>query len=208
MNRLVRALPVLLVAPLVGACPGPTRTPNQESTTMPASEPSTRASDCGRALRALIVEGDLASGHGLPTGCTRAEVEGALGAKGTPGSGRLSRLVHPWVKYALGGDTEARVWYDRDTVILIDVGDPRVRQSVDELSALLGAPEEIIDARVNGAHSEWIFASRGLTVAVAPAEDAAASWVSWLFLYPPTTLDDYVQRLGGKDEWVKRRPAR
>jgi hypothetical protein len=27
-------------------------------------------------------------------------------------------------------------------------------------------------------------------------------------LYAPTSLEQYMQRLGGKDEWVKRRPQR
>jgi hypothetical protein len=177
---------------------------------MPASQLA--RSGCADRLARLIIRGDLSDGHGLSAGCTRADVETVLGVNGTTGSGSLSRLSYGWVKYGLAGkETEARVWYEGDAVILVDVGRPGVQQLADTLRAALGEPAATIQARVNQTHEEWIYPKRGLAIAVGKGLDDPADAprrVSWLFLYAPTSLEDYVSRLGGKDEWVKRWPER
>jgi hypothetical protein len=66
-----------------------------------------------------------------------------------------------------------------------------------------------MEARLGPTHEEWLYPARGLTLAVGNGLDDASDappHVSWFAAYPPTTLDDYVQRLGGKDPWVTRRP--
>ncbi len=54
-----------------------------------------------------------------------------------------------------------------------------------------------------------MYVDRGLTITVGGKfETPPNPRVSYLFVYVPTTLDDYVGRLGGKDEWVRRFPIR
>jgi hypothetical protein len=209
-----RATYWVLVGPILG-CAGTemrthTATPPAALTFDPPLPAAT--SGCTERLRALIVRGDLSGGQGLTARCTRADVESVLGVDGTAGSGSLSRLSYAWVKYGVAGkETEARVWYEDDTVILIDVGDPNVQQLPDSLRAALGEPAATFQARVNPTHEEWIYPERGLAMAVGKGLDDPADAprrISWLFLYVPTSLEDYVTRLGGKDEWVKRWPER
>ena len=77
-------------------------------------------------------------------------MENVLGIGGTPGRGSLSRLSHEWIKYGFAGkETEARVWYEDDTVILIDIKRPSVQQLPDALRVRLGDPAATIQARVN-----------------------------------------------------------
>lgn len=167
---------------------------------------------CSDRIRALVLDGDLSGGRGLPEGCTRGDVQQVLGMAGTEGSGTLTGLSYSWMKYEFPHkDTQVRVWIDGDRVIMIDVRRPVVTQRPDALRRTYGEPAERIQARIDPTHEEWIYPDRGLTVAVGKSlddADDAPAHVSWFAAYPPTTLDDYVKRLGGKDEWVIRRPAR
>jgi len=199
------AHPVLLALLLYG-CATHDATTAPEKKTMSAPAPT---HGCVDRIRALVA-GDLASG-GLPAGCTVSDAQRALGADGTPGSGTLTGLTHAWIKYDRGSDTQIRVWSDGDQVILLDVKWPTGTPAVDALRRALGEPAERMQARVDPTHEEWIYPDRGLTVAVGNSLDDAAGappQVSWFAAYAPTTLDDYVKRLGGKDAWVVRRPQR
>lgn len=204
MRRAPLVLPLLLV--LFGCtCRDAALAPEKT----PMSQPTQSCSD---RIRALVLDGDLSGGHGLPAGCTRADAQQVLGAAGTPGSGALTGLTHAWLAYDRPGtEAKVRVWLDDDRVILIDVRRPVVAQRPDALRRALGEPAERIQARIDPTHEEWIYPDRGLTIAVGKGLDDAADappHVSWFAAYPPTTLDDYVKRLGGKDEWVIRRPVR
>lgn len=101
------------------------------------------------------------------------------------------------------------VWLDGDCVILIDVAHPDVRDTPDALAARLGAPTTSLPARNNPTHEDLVYLDRGLTITVGGKfETPPNPRVSYLFVYAPTPLDDYVGRLGGKDEWVRRFPVR
>jgi hypothetical protein len=174
------------------------------------THPSTPSMACADRLRALVLLGDLSSGNGLPVPCARADADAAFGANGEAGQGRLSGFSRSWMKYRIAGDGVARVWLgEHDEVLLVDVAHPPIVEKPSELRQRLGEPALAIPARHDPTHEEWIYPDRGLTVAVGnEGDDAATAHVSYLFVYAPTTLDDYVDRLGGKDAWVVRRPHR
>ena len=186
----------------------PETTQENKTMTMKDSSPSTTA--CADRLRTLVVAGDLSSGTGLPAKCLRADAETAFGASGEPGQGRLSGLSSSWVKYRIADDGVVRVWLgEHDEILLIDMAHPQVAEAPAALRRRLGEPAMTIPARHDPTHEEWIYPDRGITVAVGnEGDDAATATVSYLFVYAPTTLDDYVGRLGGKDAWVIRRPHR
>jgi hypothetical protein len=182
----------------------------QENKTMTMKDSSPFTTACADRLRALVIAGDLSLGTGLPTSCVRGDAEAALGANGDPGQGRLSGFSRSWVKYRITDDSVARVWLDEhDEIMLVDVTHPKVAESPAVLRRRLGEPAMTIPARHDPTHEEWIYPDRGITVAVGNEGDATSTAkVSYLFVYAPTTLDDYVGRLGGKDAWVVRRPQR
>src|SRR5436190_1299041 len=109
-------------------------------------------------IRALVVDGDLSAGQGLPDDCTRADVEAILGA-GEAGSGRLSNYQRTWTKHAFGERSVARVWTatDDDRVLMIDVDYPPVREQPDALLARFGEAAQTIRARVNPTHKEYAY---------------------------------------------------
>jgi len=183
--------------------------PNEEKR---MATPSDSATGCIERIRTLVVAGDLSAGTGLTTACRRADAEQALGIAGQQGSGRLSGMARSWVKYAFGKDSVARVWTadDDDLILLIDVAHPPVRETPAALRARLGEPTVKFPGRSNPSHEEWIYADRGLTITVGAGWDDPPDHpkVTYLFVYAPTTLDDYVGALGGKDEWIIRRPPR
>jgi hypothetical protein len=173
------------------------------------SAPSPPSNACVERLRRILLQEDLSEGEGLPkSGCSQADVESALGTSGTQGRGALSRLMHRWIKYPIPGkNIEARVWLDEpDRVILIDVEDMPIKQTPESLRQSWGEPAEIILARSNPVDLEWLYPSRGITIAVGKSGDAedAPDRITYLFLYAPTTLEHYVKKLGGKDGWVNR----
>lgn len=172
--------------------------------------PADAATGCAQLLRQIVREGDLSSGRGLGPDCRKADADQALGGAEL-GRGRLSNVERSWRKYQLGGDAVARVWLDDDgdRIILVDVSHPPVREAPDALGARLGEPAAKFEGRNNPTHEEWVYPDRGLTITVGGLFDTPKNpRVSYLFVYAPTTLDDYVGRLGGKDEWVIRRPLR
>jgi hypothetical protein len=181
-----------------------------EETKPMTPSPEARTS-CADILRALVVDGNLSGGRGLSPDveCGRAEVERAFGSGFEEGHGALSNTQRSWLKWRLGGDTVARAWFDGDRVILVDVAHPNVRESPDALTARLGEPSTTLPARNNPTHKDRVYVDRGLTITVGGLYETPPNpHVSYLFIYAPTTLDDYVGRLGGKDEWVRRFPIR
>lgn len=165
---------------------------------------------CVERIRTLVVAGDLSSGTGLPAGCRGADARAVLGEDGEAGSGELSSSIRSWVKYRFGDGSIARVWLaEHDAILLIDIDHPPVREHPDALQARLGAPATTGRGRKDPTAEEWIYPDRGLTITVeGKYETPPQLRVSYLFVYAPTTLDDYFGRLGGKDEWIRRRPQR
>lgn len=182
----------------------------EESPPMPAVEELSIATpSCADTLRALVVDGDLSSGKGLPAGCSIADADRALGSNVEDGSGRLSSRGRRWRKYRLAGDSVARVWLDGDRILLVAVSHSVVSELPDAIRVRLGEPSAIFEARHNPTHKDWVYPDRGLTITVGGKyETPPRPHVSYLFVYAPTTLDLYVSELGGKDAWVIRRPQR
>jgi hypothetical protein len=178
--------------------------------TKPMTPPPADASaSCADQLRAIVVDGNLASGRGIAGECTRGDAERAFGGTPEPGQGTLSNENRPWLKFKLGEETVARVWLDGDRVILVDVAHPTVREAAAALVARLGEPATKLQARDNPTHKDYVYPDRGLTITVGGQYETPPDLrVTYLFVYAPTTLDDYIGRLGGKDEWVRRFPIR
>lgn len=196
----------LLIGTTCGPASGPTTT--QENKTMPIQH-ATATATCADQLRTIVVRGDLSSGTGLSKQCSRGDADKAFGTQGESGQGRLSGLSHSWLKYRITDDRVARVWLgEHDEIVLVDVAHPGVAEPPAAVRHRFGEPAATIPARHDPTHEEWIYPDRGVTVAVGEGEGAPGAKVSYLFLYAPTTLDDYVHRLGGKDSWVNRRPSR
>lgn len=183
----------------------------------PASSPSTGAGsaaapaagsaapaakvDCTAHLRTLFLDGDLASGAGLPEGCLLADTDAAFGDKHSDGRGRRGTFREYRVREQ---EHTVRVFHQRDRVSLVDLGYPKLRQRPDALLAALGKPSAELVAHMGW--QESVYLDRGITIAI--TEDGKTKQVSHLFVYAPTTMDDYVNRLGGKDDWVRKFPRR
>ena len=173
----------------------------------PASSPGSgsaappAAVDCKAHLRKLFLDGDLSSGAGLPEGCLLADTDAAFGDKHTDGRGRRGTFREYRVPQQ---EHTVRVFHQRDRVSLVDLGYPKLRQRPDALLAALGKPSAELVAHMGW--QESVYLDRGITIAI--TEDGKRKQVSHLFAYVPTTMDDYVDRLGGKDDWVRKFPRR
>lgn len=180
-------------------------TPKPPSTSAKASPPAAANAaakpDCATHLRTVFLDGDLSAGTGLPDGCTLAEADAAFGDKRSDGRGRRGTFREYRVTQQ---DRPVRVFHQRDRVTLVDLGYPRLRQRPDALLAALGDPSAELVAHMGW--NEAVYLDRGITVAL--TQDGKTKQVSHLFLYAPTTMDDYVNRLGGKDDWVRKFPRR
>lgn len=103
---------------------------------------------CLARLKALV-SGDLASGAGLPPGCTRADVERVLGKpRGTvedPLGYRLTMVAYR--RADRSGHSAAGpllIGYGDDgRVLLIEVREPRLAAGVDAILKSLGEPDEV-----------------------------------------------------------------
>jgi hypothetical protein len=171
---------------------------------------------CVAQLRSILLDGELSQYDGLASGCRLVDIEAVLGREGTVGEGTLSGQRRRWLKFPLPAwHTEARAWLGAEVhgsaeVVLLDVKNPRMKTSPEALQARLGEPAAIMRARLDARNAEWLYPSHGLTVAVGKYDDpeGAKDRIIYLFLFEPTTLDRYVNELGGRDEWVRRWPQR
>ena len=73
----------------------------------------------------------------------------------------------------------------------------------------LGAPDDEWPSRtrtMDYSVRDHVFARAGLTLSVGRslAEPPGPDAIVVAYFYEPTTVADYVDRLGGKDEWVRR----
>src|ERR1044071_6015722 len=184
------------------AAAAPASSPGAGSAATPAGSAAPAAKlDCKAHLRTLFHDGDLSSGAGLPDGCLLADTDAAFGDKHSDGPGRRGTFR----EYRIAQQEHTvRVFHNRDRVSLVDLGYPKLRQRPDALLAALGKPSAELVAHMGW--QESVYLDRGLTIAI--TEDGKRKQVSHLFAYAPTTMDDYVDRLGGKDDWVRKFPRR
>lgn len=162
--------------------------------------PASPTTDCEKALQSLG-SGALADWRGLPASCTPAELSKVFtGGGDPPGNGRLSTRPTPFRNYRASAQAQPlQVWFDgEDRAILITWIQPTVSTPVKELLDSLGAPEAKLDPSI-GYHADayqWVYASRGLTLYVREHDWTLAR----ISAYPPTTVADYEDRLGARDQ--------
>jgi hypothetical protein len=173
-----------------------------------AHAPSTPESAAARVdrLRKLLVLGDLTAGGLLP-GSRRADLEAALGVTGRDGFsfGILSGRSLPWTLYDNGTDKETlrAIWEPTpsDRIVELDVVHPRSTLTAEALRSRLGPPEAELPARTLSHRAQLVYARLGITLGVGlfgkpPALDEPLGAV---WLYVPTSTDDYRTQLGGDD---------
>jgi hypothetical protein len=142
-----------------------------------------------------LATGDLRRWPGLTRDCTRRDVEAALGQglTGEDEAGFLDGSPTAFRGYPALGATrgEVVVWYVDDVAVLLRVPD---YEPIVPLTEQLGMPEATAPSLLRAFHTQWVYAGRGLTAHV--EDDTGA--VSWLFGYPPTTPEEYL------DSWLSR----
>jgi len=150
-----------------------------------AASPDTTAASCVDALRALAA-GDYRGWRGLPTGCTVADAERALGAGGPPQTGFPGGSPTRYRTYpgSAGAPAGLQV-YDVDGAVTLIIAHDAV--PADKVDAMLGSPEAKQPSRMPGFKTMWIWASRGLTL----HRDDSTGAVAWLYAYAPMTVDAF-----------------
>ncbi|MHB8750765.1 MAG: hypothetical protein ACYDBJ_16445, partial [Aggregatilineales bacterium] len=71
------------------------------------------------------------------------------------------------------------VWFVEDLIVLIRIQEPKLPP----LESLLGKPETTALSQLHAFHTQWIYATRGLTAHV----QNQTGKVAWLFAYRPMT---------------------
>lgn len=168
-----------------------------------------KASVC-EALALALRDLDLRHFRGIPRDppCPRAALLGSLGTP-NPGEGRgslgtekrtLSYLTVP----RSGGAEPLRLWGSEAAVQMADQEYPVLAGGLPALLAALGEPEQRHDTAlgtVTVRSGEWIYARRGLTLLVNPANQRLLRVV----VYPAMKLEEY-ERAWRLDLQVRRRP--
>jgi len=140
-------------------------------------------SDCVKAIDALA-NGDLDRWRGLPSACTRADVERVLSLvtrevnESNPYSGPLNYAPTP------GAPNGLTVHYGVGAVDYITVVSPRLKRPIQEM---LGEPEGKIQSNLEGASEQWVYPVLGLAFHMEFGEQG----VNWLYVFGPTTLEVY-----------------
>jgi hypothetical protein len=158
---------------------------------------------CVAAISALA-GGAFDGWAGLPTGCTRAQVEEVLSlveeatASPDPGSGPRRYAPTPAAPHGL------TVHYEAGTVDYISVVEPRLERPVD---VMLGTPEGRWPSGLEGSDEQWVYARLGLAFHMT----SESSGVSRLFVFGPTTIEGYRTSALGRARTLRhkapRRPA-
>jgi hypothetical protein len=149
-------------------------------------DPMTIARDCTTALRALA-HGNFTLWRGLTDDCTTAAAVAALGPQN--GADRTGDLGGSPTRYRIYPATTAAphgvyVWDVNERIVLV-----RVHDAVAAKPALeqLGEPEARDLSKMPGFKTQWIYASRGLTLHV----DDDTGVTSFLYAYQPMTLAEF-----------------
>jgi hypothetical protein len=160
--------------------------------------PAMSTTSCAAVVRQLISK-ELGSWHGLPSGCTLADLRTAgleigetepvrtLGEAQVQASYRNARTA--------AFSENPQVWLRDGAVVRISVEHP----GLPELPALLGAlgaPEAKLDAWAATVpkripESEWVWPSRGIALVISGGEPPAEQ----LIVFAPTTLAQYRAQL-------------
>ena len=148
---------------------------------------------CTVSLQALA-SGSLDVWTGLSPDCTRQTAEEVFGE---------SEMTQDSVGFLNGSPTGYRafpalpaapsgilVWFVEDQIVLIRIQEPKLPP----LESLLGKPEATAPSQLHAFHTQWIYATRGLTAHV----QNQTGKVAWLFTYPPMTAAAFLA------SWISR----
>jgi hypothetical protein len=91
---------------------------------------------------------------------------------------------------------------DIGKIKLLRVEDVRVASSLKDIIQLLGEPEfkrSLIYPDMYSPANQWVYASKGITLYVLNENSESNMPLSAVALYEPTTVDNYLTNLGGKE---------
>jgi len=147
-----------------------------------------------------LAEGDFEGWKGLPSDCRPSDLGAVFGGGESPGNGLLSNQPAKFRVYQFPGQSEdIEAWFQEDDrIILVSIATPTINGDVKALLDTFGSPEKRLEQGV-GYHADahqWIYASRGITFFVREYSNEIARVV----VYPPTSVEDYLERLGAKDK--------
>lgn len=156
-------------------------------------------SNCVTAFRKLAA-GDFKDWSGLPPRCEPADLAAVYSGGERATNGMLSNRPTKFRVYQAPEQTEViQAWFgDDDQVLMVTIVSPVMRGDVKTLLESLGPPEQRLEQGV-GYHADahqWIYAGRGITFYVREHSNEIAR----VAVYPPTSVEDYVKRLGGRDQ--------
>lgn len=141
---------------------------------------------------------DLSNWTGLPGGISleqageRFAIDDDWGGTGQLGSAR--RQADWYAVEARGFPEGLRLWFSGPELILADARHPELSVELEELLAELGSPQARLDAYLGTLlieGSEWVWADRGLTLYVNPANGRLLR----VSVYRPCSLSDYEEAL-------------
>lgn len=131
--------------------------------------------------------------RGLPATCSPTDLFGGLDEQHW-GTRRLGKVSARQRLLELPGYQRPLLSVRDDVVVLFDGAYPDLEGGWDALRADLGEPDTRLDYRdgtITIAASEWVYATRGITVFVS----SDVSRVYHVAVFTPTTLDVYLERL-------------
>jgi len=91
---------------------------------------------------------------------------------------------------------------DSDKIRLLRLEDARPANSLERMIQLLSEPElkrSLTYPDMYSPATQWIYASKGITLYVLDESKGSAMPLSAVSLYEPTTVDHYLTNLGGKE---------
>lgn len=141
--------------------------------------------NCVESLRRLV-QGDFSAWYGLSTDCSRARVGEALGQSQDDidlysylgGVSSRYRIYPGKVPHSV------YVWYEDDCAVALQTHSVTPVSPIEEQ---LDEPDVRERSRLPGAKTQWIYASRGLTLHV----DTATGAIARLSAYHPMSLAEY-----------------
>ena len=156
-------------------------------------------SDCVTAFRKLAA-GNFKDWPGLSSQCKPADLAAVFSGGETSANGMLSNRPTQFRAYQTPEQPEIiQAWFDdNDNVLLITNVSPVIQGDVKTLLESFGPPEKRLE-QGTGYHADahqWVYAGRGITFYVREHSNEIAR----VAVYPPTSVEDYINRLGAKDQ--------
>lgn len=166
-----------------------------------ATTDNTNSKDSGEPCRIalqLFAEKQFVNWRGLPRGCSLTDVTAMFSllnqGVGVGHLGRRQRQVEFRMLQIKGYQRTVRAWFDAKQLAMLDAEHPGLEQQLSSVLASLGEPEAKLDFYwdvLEIKKGELVYASRGITFFTDPSDHR----VLRLLVFPPTTLDDYIEKI-------------